>query len=114
MRRTPFWRVKDFARYMALTHWRAKALLLRYNAELSGLLLCRSSGTNRMFGFYWASLAKHAPDAFVDDPLELQGRIDVLEDRIDGVSQGHRLIVSQTHQNTRDISRLRARRKKVA
>ena len=107
LRRKPFWRVSDFARYMGLTQRTARRLLQRYDDELHGMLLRRSKGTNRAFGFYWAALAKHDGDAFVDDPLETQKRVDVIEDVVDRLEASHDWIVSQTGANTKAIEKLK-------
>lgn len=110
LRRRAIWRVTDFARYVGIESRAARRLLLRYNVELGGLLLRPSSGTNRGWTFYWASLARHAPDAFVDDPLEQQQRLDSVEDAVDSMSVSQRAIAAQTGQNTRDIAHLKSRR----
>ncbi len=113
MRRRAWWTVANFARYTGVSHWQAKSALVRFNAELGGMLLRPSTGANRKYGFYWALLARHAPDAFIDDPLETQRRLDDVEDKVDGVHQAQRMLASQTGMNTREIARLK-RDKKVA
>lgn len=106
LRRKALWRVTDFAAYLGISRKRALRSLLRYHAEL-GTLLRPSRGTNRGYTFFWATLAKHAPDAFLDDPIEQQRRTDLLEDRVADLHQGHRIIVTTVKQNTNDIERLK-------
>lgn len=114
LRRRPFWRVADFAAYTGFSHWQAKAILQRYDAELNGLLLRRSKGNNRLFVFAWRSLAKHDAGAFLDDPLETQSRVDALEDHVGDLDSRSRILGAQTGQNTRDINRMRERRVSAA
>lgn len=109
LRRKAFWRVADFARYTGMSHWQAKSTLQRFNDELGGLLLRTSRGKNRLFGFYWAALAKHSPDAFIDDPLDTQRRVDDLEDQVADLHQSQRVIVSTVGGHTRDITRIQRR-----
>lgn len=114
LRRKAFWRISDFARYMGMSHWQAKATLQRYDEALGGMLLRKSRGSNRLFGFYWAALAKHDGDAFVDDPLETQSRVDALEDEVEELAQKTKILGAQTGANTRQIARLGSRRRSAA
>lgn len=114
LRRKARWTVGDFARYLDVSHWQARAALMRYNVALGGMLLRPSSGTNRGYTFFWAVLAKHDVDAFLDDPIEQQQRLDTLEDLVGDINQSMRVIALQTGQNTRDIARLKARRPNAA
>ncbi len=114
LRRKALWRVSDFADYIGVSPERARRALIRYNAELGGLLLRPTKGENRGYTFYWASLAKHDPDAFLDDPIETQGRVDALEDLVGEMRHAQRIVASQTGQNTRDIAKLRTGRKRAA
>lgn len=114
LRRKALWRVADFAAYCEISHWQAKAALARYNVELGGMLLRPSRGRNRTFTFFWAALAKHAPEAFLDDPIEQQRRLDEVEDRVGELHQSQRVIAVQTGANTREIDRLKRRPSRAA
>lgn len=107
LRRKALWRVSDFAAYVGISRERARRALLRYNVELGDMLLRPTSRTNRGYTFFWAALAKHAPAAFLEDPLEQQRRVDVLEDLVSELSQSHRIIAVQTGANTRAIERVK-------
>jgi hypothetical protein len=61
-----------------------------------------------------SSSGKHAPEAFLDDPLEQQRRVDAVEDLAADVHQALRVVAAQTGQNTRDIARLKRSRSSAA
>ena len=111
LRRKAWWTVADFARYTSVSFQVARRQLVAANVALGNMLLRPSRGTNRRYGFYWAALAQHDPAAFVDDPLEMQRRLDDVEDRVSGLHQAQRMLAAQTGQNSRDIGRLRRDRK---
>jgi hypothetical protein len=111
MRRKAWWTVADFAKYTSVSHWQAKSALGRYNTELGGMLLRPSTGTNRKYGFYWALLARHAPEAFIDDPIEMQRRLDDAEDKLGALHATTKMLTAATGQNSRDIARIRRERK---
>lgn len=116
LRRKALWTVGDFAIYMGgdMTHKQALAQLKRYDEELGGRMFRRTRGTNRRYMFFWAALAKHDPDAFVDDPIEMQQRMDIVEDTVGEMKIHQRNLAAQTGQNTRDISRLQQRKGRAA
>ena len=101
--------VADFAAYMGLSHWQAREQLKRYNEALGGMLLRPSAGTNRSYTLFWAALAKHDPDAFLEDPLEQQRRLDALEDGFCELGAHQKIITAQVGQNTRQLSRMMRR-----
>lgn len=114
LRRRAHWTVSDFARYTSVSSERARRALLRYNTALGGTLLKTSTGANRRYGFYWALLAAHAPDAFLDDPLEMQHRVDALEDLISDMQRELKGATMQVGWVTREFAKLQARRSKAA
>lgn len=114
LRRKAFWRVADFARYMGLSNQSARRVLKRYDTELHGMLLRRSRGKNRLYGFYWAALASHDAAAFVDDPLDTLQRVDELEDAVSGMTIAHRSLMFQVGQNIKDIDTLKRGRRTAA
>lgn len=114
LRRKSLWTVGDFAAYAGISARQARRMLVAFDRELGGMLLRPSKGSNRRYSFFWAALAKHCPDAFVDDPIETLTRTDRLEDRVDVAEVSLRAIAAQTGQNTRDIVRLRTRRPAAA
>lgn len=114
LRRKPRWTVADFASYMGLSHKQAREMLKRYNEALGGMLLRTTAGANRGYTLFWAALAKHDPDAFLEDPIDQQRRIDVLEDGMSEAIAHQKIIVAQVGQNTRDIARMRRARSAAA
>lgn len=110
LRRKSLWRVEDFATYFNLPHKTALRALQKYNRAVGGMLLRPSEGENRCYTFYWVTLAKHDPDAFLEDPIEQQARIDTLEDAADEMRRHMKIIAAQTGQNTRDIAKVRRTR----
>lgn len=111
MRRRAYWSVADFARYTGVPVHTARRVLLRYNDAVGGTLLRPSSGANRRYGFYWALLAQHAPEAFLDNPIEMQDRVDTAERLISDIHESLRSTRSQVGWITREVTRLSARAK---
>lgn len=112
LRRKPLWRISDFALYMGLSHGQARAMLLRYNAELLGTLLRASDGAaNRVWTFFWRSLAKHAPEAFLDDPIETQARLDHHDEQLEVLHTSQRVIASTVGGHTREIEKIKRSRR---
>ena len=114
LRRKPRWTVSDFAAYMGLSHKQAREQLKRYNEALGGMLLRTTDGTNRRYTLFWAALAKHDPDAFLEDPIDQQRRIDALEDGMGEIVAHQKIITAQVGQNTRDVAKLRRTRTAAA
>lgn len=114
LRRKALWTVGEFARYAGLEPQAARRLLLKYDEALGGQVLRSSAGTNRRYTFFWAVLARHAPDAFVDSPLDIQDTVDRHDDLMRDVQRAMRIMTSQLASNTRDIERLKRRAPKAA
>lgn len=114
LRRKALWKVGDFARYLGISHWQARSALTRYNLALGGMLLRPSRGSNRGYTFFWALLAKHDVNIFLDDPIEMQKRLDTIEDVVGDMQSSLRGVMMQTGQNNRDIARLKTRRAAAA
>ena len=85
-RKARVWTVADFARHVfgctgeptPAQHLRARRMLRRLNAKHGGALLMTSSGANRVYTLYPATLARLEPDLFA--PVEsLEFRIEELE-----------------------------------
>jgi hypothetical protein len=109
LRHKRIWTVSDFAAHTGLSHWQAKQVLLRLDAELNGMLLTRGKGTNRRYTFARAALAKAKPDLFAEYS-SLEERIEELETELSTLKAEQRRHIQQTGQNTRDIAKMRAER----
>ena len=114
LRRKTWWTVADFAAYTESTHRQAKYQLERCNAELGGMLLRPSSGTNRRYTFAWRALAKHFPEAFEEDAVDVLTRVDRVEDDVEALGRAQRMLAAQTGQNTRDIAKMRSPPRRAA
>lgn len=108
IRRKRMWTVTDFATFMGITPRQARAMLKRLDAETGGMLLLKSGGKKPEYTFFPATLAKVKPEAF--ERMEtLDARISTVEAQLESLRREQRMIVAQTGQNSRDISRIRAK-----
>lgn len=110
LRKKRVWKVSDFAAWVEISHKSAKSVLLCLDAELGGLLLRQSSGTNRGYWFFPAMLAKAKPELF-EHIESLEQRLDDLEDAFSTMKTDQKRIVSQVGQNSRDVDRLKRTRR---
>lgn len=109
LRRKALWGVSDFAAYLGVSMQRARRLLLHYDRSLGGMLLRPSRGANRGYTFFWAMLARHHAEAFLDDVLETEQRIDTLENAQEEMGAKLRSLGAQTTQNTKDVALIKRR-----
>lgn len=113
-RRKRVWTVADFARHAFdgdasdPACRRARRILVRLDAKHGGKILIATPGTNRLFTFYPAVLARLEPDLFA--PIEsLEFRVEDIEDRLDEAIANERMIAAQVRQNTSDVATLQRR-----
>lgn len=116
LRRKRFWDVGDFAEFIGESHKVARARLLTFNAQMNGMLLIPSSGTNRRYIFSPALLARAIDDgrlamgAGLFDSIDaLEMRVDTIEEKVGDLHEGQRVIAMQCGANTRDIARIKNR-----
>lgn len=114
LRRKRTWDVDDFAEFIGESHKVARARLQTFNEQMHGMLLVPSKGKNRRYTFSPALLAKAIDDgrlamaAGLFDSIDaLEMRVDTLEDHVGDIHAAHRIVASQTGQNTRDIATLK-------
>lgn len=117
LRKKRVWTVADFARHAygedsEPARRRARRHLLRLDAKHGGQLLIPTTGTNREYTFYVATLARLEAELFT--PVEsLEFRVDELEttvgDSFERLSADAKIHGAQIAQNSRDIARLKAR-----
>lgn len=116
LRRKRFWDVHDFAEFIGESDKVARERLRTYNAQMNGMLLIPSAGTNRRYTFSPALLARAIDDGRLAvagglfesiDALEM--RIDTLEDKVGDMHEAQRIVATQCGENTRDIARMKRR-----
>lgn len=117
-RKKRVWTCADFAKHAydddsPQACRRARRFLKKLDAKHGGQLLTPTTGTNREFTFCPATLSRLEPDLFTAVE-SLEFRVEALEDTTDAMKLDQRRIVSHVGSISRDVDRLRARRRSAA